>query len=230
MNKLEIDGRIYKKRRVEMLHFLLILFPRTVRKMMDHTEWKEFINLSNYLKQSKNQNLLQTRSWKYSKRNTKHASDKYEKFYETTNVQSGQINATAGERHFQRQNRNNLTVENNTRERKDITLSQTQNEGLQNEETQQHRDIENRSIIKIENQFIQFRQKQQEKFKQIKNPLISPNSNENLQKWSRDNSVIVGDSMVSGIDERISKKIERLKLKTFQELRSMACMIISSHC
>ena len=59
---------------------------------------------------------------------------------------------------------------------------------------------------------------------------MSPNSNENLQKWSRDNSVIVGDSMLSGIDERISKKIERLKLKTFPELRSMACMITSSHC
>ena len=34
-------------------------------------------------------------------------------FYKTANAQSGQINATAGERRFQTQNRNNSTVENN---------------------------------------------------------------------------------------------------------------------
>ena len=34
-------------------------------------------------------------------------------FYENKNAQSVQINATAGERRFQTQNRNNLTVENN---------------------------------------------------------------------------------------------------------------------
>ena len=34
-------------------------------------------------------------------------------FYKTTNAQSGQINATAGERCFETQNRNNFTVENN---------------------------------------------------------------------------------------------------------------------
>ena len=54
INKLEIDGRIYKKRRVKTLHFLLILFPQTARKMMDRKAWKEFINLLNYLKQPKN--------------------------------------------------------------------------------------------------------------------------------------------------------------------------------
>ena len=54
MNKLEIDSRIYKKRGVKALHFLLILFPRTARKMMSRIAWKEFINLLNYLKQSKN--------------------------------------------------------------------------------------------------------------------------------------------------------------------------------
>ena len=54
INKLEIDGRIYKKRRVKMLHFLLILFPLTVRKMIGRIAWKEFINLRNHLKQSKN--------------------------------------------------------------------------------------------------------------------------------------------------------------------------------
>ena len=72
---------------------------------------------------------------------------------------------------------------------KDITLSQTQSKGLPNQETQQHRDIENRSIITIENQLAEFRQKQLEKFKQIK----KPNSNENLQKWSRNTTLIIGD-------------------------------------
>ena len=85
-------------------------------------------------------------------------------FCETTNAQSVQINATAGERHFQTRSKNNLAVENNAY--KDITLSQSAE--LRNEETQQHRNIENRSIITIENQLIEFRQKQQEKFKQIK--------------------------------------------------------------
>ena len=90
-------------------------------------------------------------------------------FCKTTNAQSGQINATAGERRFQTQNRNNSTVENNAykdkRERKNITLSQTLSEGLRNEETQEHQDTENKSIITIENQLIEFRQKQPEKFK-----------------------------------------------------------------
>ena len=75
MNKLEINGRIYKKK--ILLHFLLILFPRTVRKMMSSMAWKEFINLPNYLKQSKTRIFCRPWSWKYSKRNTKHASDKY---------------------------------------------------------------------------------------------------------------------------------------------------------
>ena len=34
MSKLEIDGRIYKKRRGKNASFLLSLFPRTTRKMM----------------------------------------------------------------------------------------------------------------------------------------------------------------------------------------------------
>ena len=135
-------------------------------------------------------------------------------FYKTTNAQTVQINATAGERRFQTQNRNNLIVENNAY--KDIKLSQTQSEGFQNEEKQQHRDIENRSTITIENQLIEFRQKQQEKFKQINKHHISLNSNENLQKWSRNATLIVGDSMLSGIDERkISKKDRKVKLKNF---------------
>ena len=71
-----------------------------------------------------------------------------ESFYKNTNAQPVNINATAKVR-FQTQSRNNLTVENNTY--KDITLNQTVNEGYGNEETQQHRDIENRSINTIEN-------------------------------------------------------------------------------
>ena len=135
-------------------------------------------------------------------------------FYETTNAQPVQINATAEKRPFQTQNRNNLTVENNTC--KDITESQTQSEGLRKEETQQYRDIENRPIITIENQLIEFRQKQQEKFKQIKKPHISPNSNKNLLKWSRNTSLIVGESMFSGIDKRrISKRDRKIKVKNF---------------
>ena len=53
MNRLEIDGRIYKKG-VKMLHFLLIPFPRTTTKMMGWIKWKDFINLFNHLKQLKN--------------------------------------------------------------------------------------------------------------------------------------------------------------------------------
>ena len=87
-------------------------------------------------------------------------------FYKNTNSQPVQINAAAGER-FQTQNRNNSTVENNTY--KDITLNQTQSEGHRNEETQQHRDMENRSINTIETQLNKFRQKRQENFTQIKN-------------------------------------------------------------
>ena len=77
-------------------------------------------------------------------------------FYKITNAQSVQINATDRERRFQMQNRNNSTVENNAY--KDITLSQTQSEGLWNEETQQHQDIKSRSIIAMENQLIEFLQ------------------------------------------------------------------------
>ena len=77
-------------------------------------------------------------------------------FYKITNAQSVQINATDRERRFQTQNRNNSTVENNAY--KDITLSQTQSEGLWNEETQQHQDIKSRSIIAMENQLIEFLQ------------------------------------------------------------------------
>ena len=79
--------------------------------------------------------------------------------------------------------------------------SKIMHEGLRKEETQQHRDIENRPKITIENQLIEFRQKQHEKFKQIKKLHILLNLNENLKKWSRSTTLIVGDSILSGIEE-----------------------------
>ena len=78
-------------------------------------------------------------------------------FYGSTNAHSVQTNVTAGERRFQKQNRNNLTVENNAY--KCITLGETQSKGPRNEETMQHRDRENRLTITIENQLIEFCQK-----------------------------------------------------------------------
>ena len=61
----------------------------------------------------------------------------------------------------------------------------------------------------IDVQLIEFHQKQIEKFIQIKYPHASPNSNENLQKWSRNTTLIVGDSMLSGIEERKFLKRDR---------------------
>ena len=87
-------------------------------------------------------------------------------FYKNMNAQSVQINAAAGER-FETQNRNNPTVQNSTY--KDITLNKTQSEEHRNEETQQHQDIENRSINTIQNHLNEFHQKRQENFTQIKN-------------------------------------------------------------
>ena len=67
-----------------------------------------------------------------------------------------------------------------------------------------------------ENNLIGFRQKQQVKFTQIKRIHISPNSNENFQKWSRNTILIVGDSMLSEIEERrISKRVRKIKVISF---------------
>ena len=104
-----------------------------------------------------------------------------------------------------------------------------QSEGLRSEEIHQDWDTENRSIDTIENQLTEFHQKQQEKFTQIKKTHISPNSNKKLQKWSRNTSLIVGDSMLSDIEERRISKRDR-KLKAFLELQSITCTIISSYC
>ena len=57
------------------------------------------------------------------------------------------------------------------------------------------------------------------------------NLNENLQKWGRNTTLIVADSMLSGTEERrISKRDRNVKVKNFPELQSMTCKIISSHC
>ena len=61
--------------------------------------------------------------------------------------------------------------------------------------------MENRSIIMIKNQLTEFRKKQPE-FTKI-------NSNENLHKWDRNTTLIVGDSMLSGIEERAISKRDR---------------------
>ena len=118
-----------------------------------------------------------------------------ENIYKNTNAHPIQINGTAEE-----QGNENLTVEDNTY--KDISRNQTQCEEHRNEELQQNPDIGNRSIITIENQLTEFRKKHQEKFTQIKKPHILPNYNEKLQKWDRNTTLIVGDSMSSGIEER----------------------------
>ena len=44
----------------------------------------------------------------------------------------------------------------------------------------------------------------------MKNLHIAPNSNENREKWSRNTTLIVSDSMSSGIEERkVSKRDEQ---------------------
>ena len=57
INGFEIDGRIYKKREVKMLPFLLIPLPR-IEQTMSRILWKTVKNPLNHLKQLKNFNLL----------------------------------------------------------------------------------------------------------------------------------------------------------------------------
>ena len=61
-------------------------------------------------------------------------------------------------------------------------MNQTQSEEHQNEELQQHQVIENTSIITIENQLTEFREKLQEKSTKIKKPNLSAKSNESFHK------------------------------------------------
>ena len=158
--------------------------------------------------------------------NHMHANSKKsrENIHKNMNSQPIQINTTTKE-----QGRNNITVDDITY--KDIPLKQTQSEEQRDKELQRHQVIENRSIITIENQLTEFRKKQQEKFTKIKKPHVSPKSNENLHKWDRNTTLIVGDSVLSGIEERrISKRgKKRSKSKTSLELRSMTVTITSNH-
>ena len=51
---------------------------------------------------------------------------------------------------------------------------------------------------------------------QIKNACIAPNSNENLEHWSRNTTLIVCDSMLREIEKRrIPKRDGRFKVKHF---------------
>ena len=130
-----------------------------------------------------------------------------ENIHKNTNTQPIQINAIAEE-----QGRNNVTV--NIIMYKDIPLNQTQSEEHRNEELQQQVVIESKSIITIENRLTEFRKKQEEKFTKIKEPHVSPNSIENLYKWDRNTTLIVGDSMLSGTEEkRISKRDRKVNVK-----------------
>ena len=141
--------------------------------------------------------------------NHMHANSKKsrENIHKNMNSQPIQINTTTKE-----QGRNNITVDDITY--KDIPLKQTQSEEQRDKELQRHQVIENRSIITIENQLTEFRKKQQEKFTKIKKPHVSPKSNENLHKWDRNTTLIVGDSMLSGIEEkRISKRDRKVNVK-----------------
>ena len=131
-----------------------------------------------------------------------------ENIHRNTNTQPIQINARAEE-----QGRNNVSVDDITF--KDIPQNQTQSKEHQNEELQRNQVIENKSIITIENQLTEFRKKQQEKFTKIKKPHVSPKSNENLHKWDRNTTLIVGDSELFGIERRISKRDRKVKVKNF---------------
>ena len=84
----------------------------------------------------------------------------------------------------------------------DITLNQTQCKEYQDEEIQKHEDTENKSLNTTEKQLTEICQKQENKFIEIKNPHISSNPKKNLQKWSTNTSLIVGNSMLPGIVER----------------------------
>lgn len=73
-----------------------------------------------------------------------------------------------------------------------------------------------KSTNTTEIQLIEVRQKQQEKFTEIKHPHLVSNPNKDLQKWSRNTTVMVGDSLVPGVGERgISKKDIKVKVKYF---------------
>ena len=109
----------------------------------------------------------------------------------------------------------------------DITLNQTQCKEYQDEEIQKHEDTENKSLNTTEKQLTEICQKQENKLIEIKNPHISSNPKKNLQKWSTNTSLIVGNLMLPGIVER--RILKRSKLNAFLEQQLTVCAI-SSHC
>ena len=58
-------------------------------------------------------------------------------------------------------------------------------------------------------------QEYQEKFTQLKNPCIAPNSSENLENWSRITTLIVGDTMLAFEERRISKRDRKSRVRYF---------------
>ena len=71
-------------------------------------------------------------------------------------------------------------------------------------------------------------QQHQEKFTQLKNPCIAPNSNENLENWSRITTLIVGDTMLVLKKGEFQREIESLE-PTSLEKRLIVLTIISLH-
>ena len=69
-------------------------------------------------------------------------------------------------------------------------------------------------------------QQHQEKFTQLKNPCIAPNSNENLENWSRITTLIVGDTLLALRKGEFQREIESLD-PTSLEKRLIALTIIS---
>ena len=100
------------------------------------------------------------------------------------------------------QTQNKKTIEAKISNFSNIIMNQMQSQKYQNKEISKkhYQDEENRSINTNENQLIEFSQEHQEKFTQVKNPCIAPYSSENLGNWSRNTTLILGDS------RRISKR------------------------
>ena len=108
-------------------------------------------------------------------------------------------------------------------------MNEMQSQKYQNKEISKkhYQDEENRSINTNENQLIEFSQEHQEKFTQVKNSCIAPNSSENLGNWSRTTTLMLGDSMLPDIAERRISKRDCSKLNTLLEEHLMTCTIIS---
>ena len=114
------------------------------------------------------------------------------------NGKAAQVNPTATEP-FQAQNKNTIKVKDNNYG--NIMMNQIQGEKYLDGEIQHHQDEENRSINAIENQLVEFCQKQPKMVTQVKNPCIL----------------------------EFQRGIEKLKLNTSQGQHLMACMIISTY-